>query len=163
MTRLTVSEIHAGTQLQKAPFLLATMTRATDRNGDVYLKLTLRDKSGDIEARYWRVPPEVVDRLSAGSGVAVSGNVSEYRGSSQVIISDIQTCSLGDMDEYLPVARRPHQEMVDELQQAGVAGLNNGLSEAENQELFETPHIPLMVSLVLKGLRARQAPSQPSP
>ena len=44
------------------------------------MKLTLRNKSGDIEARYWRVPPEVVERLSAGSGVAVSGNVSEYRG-----------------------------------------------------------------------------------
>jgi hypothetical protein len=26
------------------------------------------------------------------------------------------------------------------------------LSEAENRELFETPHIPVMVSLVLKGL-----------
>ena len=118
MTRLTVSEIHAGTHLEKAPFLLAAMNRATDRNGDVYLKLTLRDKSGDIEARYWRVPPEVVERLSAGSGVAVSGNVSEYRGSSQVIISDIQTCQLENMDEYLPVARRPHQEMVDDLQRA---------------------------------------------
>jgi hypothetical protein len=30
------------------------------------------------------------------------------------------------------------------------------LSEAENRELFETPHIPLMVSLVLKGLAACQ-------
>jgi len=118
MTRLTVSEIHAGTQLQKAPFLLAAMNRATDRNGDIYLKLTLRDKSGDIEARYWRVPPEVVERLSEGTGVSVSGNVSEYRGSSQVIISDIQTCELEDMDEYLPVAHRPHQEMVDDLQRA---------------------------------------------
>lgn len=116
MTRLTVSEIHAGTRLDKAPFLLAAMNQATDRNGDIYLKLTLRDRSGDIEARYWRVPPEVIERLSEGSGVAVSGNVSEYRGSSQVIISDIQTCPLEDMDEYLPVAHRPHQEMVDELQ-----------------------------------------------
>ncbi|MEA3273751.1 MAG: TIR domain-containing protein [Pseudomonadota bacterium] len=49
-----------------------------------------------------------------------------------------------------------YQAMVDELQQAGVAGLNNGLSEAENRELFETPHIPVMVSLVLKGLAARK-------
>jgi len=50
--------------------------------------------------------------------------------------------------------------MVDELQQAGVAGLNNGLSEAENRVLFETPHIPVMVSLVLKGLAECQSKSQ---
>lgn len=44
--------------------------------------------------------------------------------------------------------------MVDELEKAGISGLNNGLSESENRQLFVTPHIPLMVSLVLKGLSA---------
>lgn len=45
-----------------------------------------------------------------------------------------------------------YNAMVNELEKAGVAGLNNGLSEVENRILFETPHIPVMVSLVLKGL-----------
>ena len=44
--------------------------------------------------------------------------------------------------------------MMDELQRLGVAGLNNGLSGDDNRILFETPHIPVMVSLVLKGLVA---------
>ena len=44
--------------------------------------------------------------------------------------------------------------MMDELQRLGVAGLNNGLSGDDNRILFETPHIPGMVSLVLKGLVA---------
>ncbi len=47
--------------------------------------------------------------------------------------------------------------MVDELEKAEVAGLNNGLSEAENRVLFETPHIPVMVFLILKGLVACQS------
>lgn len=34
----------------------------------------------------------------------------------------------------------------------GVESLNNGLSIEENQILFKTPHIPEMISLVLKGL-----------
>lgn len=140
MTRLTVSEIHAGTQLQKAPFLLAAMNRATDRNGDVYLKLTLRDKSGDIEARYWRVPPDVIARLSEGSGVAVSGNVSEYRGSVQVIISDIQTSELGDLDEFLPIARRPHQEMVDELQRL-ISSIKSSPLRQLLKEVLEQPFL----------------------
>jgi hypothetical protein len=36
----------------------------------------------------------------------------------------------------------------------GVAGLRNGLSDAENEELFTTDDIPAMVSLVLRGLGA---------
>ena len=44
--------------------------------------------------------------------------------------------------------------MMDELEKIGISGLNNGLSKSENRQLFETPHIPLMVSLVLKGLSA---------
>lgn len=47
-----------------------------------------------------------------------------------------------------------YTSMVDELVKAGISGLNNGLTESENRQLFETPHIPLMVSLVLKGLSA---------
>ncbi|MCP5246333.1 MAG: TIR domain-containing protein [Burkholderiales bacterium] len=42
--------------------------------------------------------------------------------------------------------------MVEELEQAGIAGLNNGLTEEENRILFTTPHVPVMVALVLKGL-----------
>jgi len=36
----------------------------------------------------------------------------------------------------------------------GIAGLNNGLSVAENKRLFETIHVPEMIALVLKGLRS---------
>ena len=45
-----------------------------------------------------------------------------------------------------------YQAMVNELEQFGIIGLNNGLSIIENRQLFETPYIPAMVSLVLKGL-----------
>jgi 3'-5' exoribonuclease len=116
MTRLKVDELRAGMQLQKAQFLLASLHQATDRNGDDYLRVTLRDKTGDIEARYWRVPAGVADQLDAGEGVAVSGQVTEFRGATQVNISGVFRCELEDVSEFLPVARRSQQEMVDELQ-----------------------------------------------
>jgi 3'-5' exoribonuclease len=116
MSRLNVKELRAGTELQKAPFLLAAIQQAVDRNGDNYLKLTLRDKTGDIQARYWRVPPDVSERLSAGEGVTVTGKVTEYRGTSQVNVTGLFPCKLENLAEYMPVARRPRQEMVDELQ-----------------------------------------------
>lgn len=45
-----------------------------------------------------------------------------------------------------------YEALVAFFQQKGVAGLNNGLSSKENERLFVTPHIPEMISLVLKGL-----------
>lgn len=44
------------------------------------------------------------------------------------------------------------------FQEKGIEGLNNGLSRSENERLFETPFVPEMVRLVLKGL-ARVAPA----
>ncbi len=45
-----------------------------------------------------------------------------------------------------------------ELHQLGLSGLSrlNGLAEDENIRLFETPHIPEMIFLILKGLKAKE-------
>jgi 3'-5' exoribonuclease len=116
MSRLTVADLRPNTHLNKAPFLLAELSQATDRNGNDYLKLTLRDRTGDIQARYWRVPSGVAEELATGSGVAVSGQVTEYRGSTQVSVTGIFACELADPQDFVPTARRSQQEMVDELQ-----------------------------------------------
>lgn len=116
MARLTVSELRPNTQLDQATFLLAALDQATDRNGNPYLKLVLRDKSGDIEARYWRVPDGVAERLQTGLGVLVSGQVTEYKGVTQVNVTDIRPAELEDAEEFLPVARRPREEMIEEMQ-----------------------------------------------
>ena len=116
MTRMNVADLEAGMNLQKAPFLLATVEEALDRNNNAYLKVTLRDRSGDLQGRYWRVPEGVAGRLSVGKGVAVSGQVEEYKGTLQVRVQGISTCELEDLGAYMPVARRPQAELVEELQ-----------------------------------------------
>lgn len=45
-----------------------------------------------------------------------------------------------------------YRQLVQFFRDKGVAGLQNGLSAADNERLFTTPHIPEMISLVLKGL-----------
>lgn len=49
--------------------------------------------------------------------------------------------------------------MVAKLNVTSISDLNNGLSEEENLVLFETLHIPVIVSLILKGLAARESRS----
>jgi hypothetical protein len=49
-----------------------------------------------------------------------------------------------------------YEQCVDVLTGAGIAGMNNGLNDAENRELFETPDLDRVVSLVIKGLSERR-------
>jgi 3'-5' exoribonuclease len=138
MTRLNVNELRAGMELQKATFLLAELQQATDRNGDAYLRMTLRDKTGDIEARYWRVPAGVSDALDAGKGVAVSGQVTDFRGTAQVNVKGVFACELEDVDEFLPTSRRSQQEMIDELQRL-ISSIKNGYLRRLLKEVLGDP------------------------
>lgn len=44
------------------------------------------------------------------------------------------------------------KQVVEELQAAGIAGCANGLTKAENDELFECRYVPRIVELVVTGL-----------
>ncbi len=54
--------------------------------------------------------------------------------------------------------RIDYQAITRELQQLGLSGLSklNGLTDDENIRLFGTPHIPEMIFLILKGLKAKE-------
>ncbi|MEM0999102.1 MAG: hypothetical protein AAGN35_18735 [Bacteroidota bacterium] len=46
-----------------------------------------------------------------------------------------------------------YDQLVQFFRERGIAGLNNGLSEAENFRMFTSPHLVEIVSLLLKGLK----------
>ena len=45
------------------------------RNGDLYIDLRLRDKTGSINAKIWDNVNELKKKFNSGDPVAVSGNV----------------------------------------------------------------------------------------
>jgi hypothetical protein len=49
-------------------------------------------------------------------------------------------------------AKIDYDSITSSLKQKGISSLNNGLTEEENKLLFDTSHIPEIVSLVIKGL-----------
>ena len=59
-------------------------------------------------------------------------------------------------NQHAPAAeeRIDYEKLVDFFSEKGIDGLHNGLSAAENERLFTTPHIPEMIALVLQGLIA---------
>jgi hypothetical protein len=57
----------------------------------------------------------------------------------------------GKLDAFTDLPKGP-EEMAQEILEMGLENLRNGLTEAENLQLFKAVHVPEMVGLVLKGL-----------
>jgi len=70
-------------------FLLADKQLRANRNADMYLLATLRDKSGVVNGLMWNVVEERLQHISAGDMVHVKGKVQLYQGGLQMIVNFI--------------------------------------------------------------------------
>lgn len=70
-------------------FLLADKQLRANRNADMYLLATLRDKSGVVNGLMWNVVESRMQHISAGDMVHVKGKVQLYQGGLQMIINFI--------------------------------------------------------------------------
>jgi len=117
-----VNELEIGSTVQGGVFLLAEWSLDRTRTGAPYLKATLADRTGRIEARYWDVPQRIAGQLRVGSGVRIDGHVEEYpagSGQRQVHIEYLAPVEIAglDLEDLLPKAKRDLAEMGRELAQ----------------------------------------------
>jgi 3'-5' exoribonuclease len=93
----------------------------TDSRGVPYLSATLVDRTGSIDARMWRLPPELKDGLDGPEYVYVEGNAHEYRGMLQLKIERMRVLGPGEVDEedYLPATERDRKSLADEVVETG--------------------------------------------
>lgn len=117
---LFVRDLRDGTRLRGEVFVLLEKQLAQTREGSLYLKAALGDRTGRVEARYWDVPTQLYSSLEVGTGVQVDGAVTTYppeSGELQIHIDKITPRVLEDLQEFLPHAKRPLSDMVEELDQ----------------------------------------------
>lgn len=115
---LFVRDLRDGTKLRGEVFALLEKQLAQTKDGSLYLKAVLGDRTGRVEARYWDVPTQLYSSLEAGTGVEVDGIVTMYppeSGELQIHIDRITLITLEDLQEFLPHAKRPLADMVEEL------------------------------------------------
>jgi len=115
MPRIPVAQIALGMDLRKQPFLLREKRITTTRAGSLMLQVILADRGGTVPGVYFDVPSHVPDSLATAKGVAVTGRVGEFKGQLQVNIERIAPTRLDDLEDFLPTARRPLEEMTQEL------------------------------------------------
>jgi 3'-5' exoribonuclease len=103
MTRRYVNQLGNGESLEEV-FLVADRQLRSNRQGNLYLHLELRDRTGAIEARLWNVTEELARRIEPGAYLGVRGKVQVHQGALQVIVSHIDHVDASQVDpsEYLP-------------------------------------------------------------
>jgi 3'-5' exoribonuclease len=106
-----------GDDLLNEPFLLQDVVRRETKDGRPYLLSTFRDKTGQINGVFWDVPDDIEIWVRAGMITLVTGRVSSYKNSLQIIATDLNPAMSTDMDDYLPASSRSSQVMITELRQ----------------------------------------------
>ena len=94
-----ISEFKEGADI-RGFFLCIEKHLRNTRNGDLYLDLVLRDKTGRITAKLWKDVSVFQDKFSAGDAVVVAGQVDFYLDKLQLNIKKITTASVQDYGRY---------------------------------------------------------------
>ncbi|MBQ1454947.1 MAG: HD domain-containing protein [Thermoguttaceae bacterium] len=102
----------------------------TNKNGGLYLQLTLSDKTGGITARRWNATEDLAGQFSVGDFVCVDGTVQIFNNALQMIVTEIDKADTARLD--LSIYLRESQINVPEL----TGRLNKLLGTLTNPDLI---------------------------
>src|SRR5213592_3862744 len=88
MARQFVRQLADGQALDEV-FLVTEKQLRANRNGNLYLQVELRDRTGAISARLWNAGEHLFRSFEEGDFLQIKGKVQLFQGALQVILSHI--------------------------------------------------------------------------
>ena len=107
MMRRYVNQLSNGEAVDEI-FLVADKQLRANRQGNLYLHLDLRDKTGTIGAKLWNATEELSRRFDAGDYVATRGKVHVHQGALQLILSFVDPINPVEVEASEFLAQGPH-------------------------------------------------------
>jgi 3'-5' exoribonuclease len=103
MARRFVNQLVNGETVEES-FQVADKQLRANRQGNLYLQLQLRDKTGGIGARLWNASEALARTFEGGDYLFVRGKTQIFQGALQVILSHIEVVdpSRIEPDDFLP-------------------------------------------------------------
>ena len=89
MTRRYVNQLAHGDSVDEA-FLVADKQLRANRQGNLYLHLELRDKTGTVGARLWNATENLARQFEPGDYLHVRGKTQVFQGSLQIILTHLE-------------------------------------------------------------------------
>lgn len=116
MKKQFINEIGIGEPVDDV-FALSEKTLMRKKDGNPYINVTLSDKTGSIKGVVWDNVDRISASISSSEFVHARGNVTEYRNTPQIVLTDMTDCPVDSIDpsDFLPVTRRNIDSMFDRL------------------------------------------------
>src|SRR5258708_3185673 len=107
------------------------------KSGDVYLSLTLADRTGEVDAKMWDNAPDAVETFAQDDFVRVKGLMQVFQNRPQLTVYKIQPVVEAEIDfaDYFPASKRDRDEMFRELQ-GWIASMANPYLKALLEAIF---------------------------
>lgn len=105
MSRRFVNQLANGDSVDEV-FLVADKQLRANRQGNLYLHLELRDRSGSVGARLWNANEGLARTFEPGDFLHARGKAQLFQGALQVILSHIETIDPAGIspEDFLPQA-----------------------------------------------------------
>src|SRR5437016_781637 len=116
MSRRFVQQLADGDPVDEVYLVTDKQLRA-NRNGNLYLQLELRDRTGSISARLWNAGEQLFRSFDAGDFLAAKGKVQLFQGALQVILSHVERSEAEkvELGDFLPHTEQDVDKLLDRL------------------------------------------------
>ncbi len=100
----------------RGSYLVKQKTLGTTRKGDLFISLTLADRTGEVDGKIWKDAEQMSSRFQKGDVCEVVGNAGSYRGRIQITVSGIKALKEeADPSIFLESAQVDPSEMMKSL------------------------------------------------
>jgi 3'-5' exoribonuclease len=116
MTRRFIDKLGDGESVDEV-YLVADKQLRANRNGNLYLQLELRDRSGSMGARLWNAGEGLARSFDAGDFLLVNGKVQLFQGALQMILNHIDRVSAEkvELTDFLPHTDQDVEKLLAKL------------------------------------------------
>jgi 3'-5' exoribonuclease len=125
MSRCYVNQLSHGDSVDEA-YLVADKQLRANRQGNLYLQLELRDKTGSVGARLWNATEELARSFEPGDFLRVRGKTQIFQGSLQIILTHIDVLDPDrvEPEDFLPQSSQNVAKLMTRLREVLLAMSN---------------------------------------
>jgi 3'-5' exoribonuclease len=116
MSRRYVQQLTDGENIEEIYLVVDKQMRA-NRNGNLYLQVDLRDRTGAINARLWNAGEHLFRSFDVGDFVQVKAKVQLFQGALQMILSQIERIETQKVElaDFLPHTEQDVSKLLERL------------------------------------------------
>jgi len=140
--RRFVQQLADGDSLDEV-YLVSDKQLRANRNGNLFLQLELRDRTGSISGRLWNAGEQLFRSFNEGDFLVVKGKVQLFQGSLQIILSNLETVDPHSVHlaDFLPHTDKDIGKLLQQMR-----GIINKIGDMHLRALMEAFQLdePLM-------------------